>query len=419
MINKKLNLFLILFILLIVAFLGSSIYFLFFTKCPYKIGTNIMDWIKQPCPYVISGVIIDQISDQAVIDATVSFPKGKILSSNQGEFVLETRGELNKIIINKDGYYTKEVEISVSEENPTINLGKIFLLPEGRILYQKGGSIFSSNFDGSESKKLTDGELVAIAPIYDKFVFKTPDSALRLMDIQGNNQIKFAYQSSQPDRPTFTTFSLNGNILAWIASYEVEGPQGKRKDEEVIYFNFELEKQSSVSQIFRNIYNFRISPDGKYIAVVGISYDGSHLVHLEDIVKRKILLQIKNPEKYFFDEENFYYSVPGSGWYIYHLQDGKTDSFNLEPSWWENKFVGIINPYTKKDIAILRPGWSIRLADINGLNVKRLVDLEPPSGYVKNLRWSSNKNYLLFEISQPYSLYILDINSNKYKKIDF
>jgi len=420
--NQIKKLALSIFILLLMIISGVTVYFSFFYKCPYKIGIPIKEWMSMPCPYIVKGEVINWISEGPVDGVRISLGQKETYSSVQG-FLIETREDLlnkmiNKVTVSKKGYIPKEIDFQISETDKNINLGKISLLPEGRILYQKGYSIFSANFDGSGIKKLTDGELVAIAPIYDKFVFKTQDSALRLMDIQGNYQMKFAYQSSQLSRPTFTTFALDGNILAWIASYEVEGPQGKRRDEEVFYFNFELEKQKSVSQIFRNIYNFRISPDGKYIAVAGISYDGSHVIHLEDIVRRKPLLQVKNPETYFFDEENFYYSVPGSGWYIYHLKDGKTDFFDIEPIWWENKFSGKINPYTKENIAILRPGWVIKLADINGLNAKRLIEIEPPTGYVKNLRWSSNQNCLLFEISKPYSLWILDIDSSKYKQIN-
>jgi len=499
--NKKLVL--SIFIILPVIISCVIAYFLFLYKCPYEIGTNIIEWIKQPCPYIIQGVIIDRISGEIVNDVVVSCGKGDVRSSAYGEFIIKFRGEMDKIILNKEGYHTEEIKILLSKENKEINLGKIsleperrvigiviewlserplnevnlifskggvyssgqgefviktsneinredidklvikkdgyqkqevvvsigenerevnlgkiILVPEGKVIYQIDNNIFNANLDGSEIKKLTEGELVAITPTYDRFLFKNPDSAMRLMDVKDNNQTKFPYQPLRLNGgPTFTTFSLDGNILAWIGSYEVEGPQGKRIDEEVFYFNFEFERLKSVSQIFRNIYNFRISPNGKYIAVAGISYDGSHMAHLEDMVRHKPLLQVKNIEKYFFDKENFYYSIPSSGWYIYHLQDGKTDFLDLEPIWWENKFVGKINPYTEKDIAILRPGWSIRLADINGLNVKKIVELEPPNGYVKNLRWSSNKNYLLFEISKPYSLWVLDINNGKYKKI--
>jgi len=497
--NKKLTLFLIIFTLIFIGALGISIYFLFFAKCPYEIRTNIIDWLKQPCPYVINGVIIDQISKEAVTDVVISFPKGEVHSANRGEFLIKTRGELNKIIISKDEYHTKELDISISEESLEVNLGKIFLepeakiigtiidwvsekplsdvilsfgkgkvksssqgefiiktskdidredinkiiinkegyhakeidiliaeddreinlgriflLPEGRVLYQKEGSIFTANFDGSESRKLADGELLTISSTYDKFIFRTKDSALRLMDINGTNEMKFAYQVPPVDRPTFTTLSQNGKIVAWIASHF---------EEEIIYFNFELDKQDSVRQLFKSINTFSISPDGKYIAVVGNSFQDRGLLHLEDIISHQTILQIHNTEDYFFDEENLYYNVINSSWFVYNFQDGKTNSFDLEPAWWENKFTGIINPYTKDKMLVGLPVSTIGIADAQGLNAKRILKMDfPGGGFLGGLKWLPNEKYILFKTFQspyPYkiSLWILDINSGAYKKI--
>ncbi len=486
----------------LVAIFGSITYFLFFSKCPYNIGTNLRGWMFQPCPYVIKGKIIDKVagnavddavlffgeeqtrtsatgefvmqfrgelnkavvtkegyngqevnflvsnsnrevnletivlepetrivgkvidwlSEQPISDVSLSFSKGDIKSSAEGTFVIKTdkeinRTDLSKISISKNGYLSKEIDVPLGEEDKEIDLGKIELAHEGRVVYQRGNSIFNANLDGSESNKLADGILMTVAPTYDKFVFKTKDSALRLMDISGNTQMKFAYQNPQSSRPSFPMFSLNGNIFAWISSYEVQGPQSKSRQEEIIYFNFEEDKQDGARQLFKDIHTFRISPDGKYIATVGVSFQDKDKLFLEDIVKHQPVLEINNPYKYFFDEENFYYNILNSGWYIYHFSSGATESLTSEPSWWDSKFEGIINPYTKNNTAFLQPGWAIKLADITGSNAKRIVEIEPPQGYLKNLQWGPNENYLLFETSNPSSLWVLDINSGKYKKI--
>lgn len=589
---KSNKIFLSILVLIIIIILTVVVYPLFLSKCPYEIGSSIIDWLKQSCPYTINGVIIDRISGEGIDDATISLPKGVVNSVNGGEFFVKTKGELSKIIISKDGYHIKEVNISVSKktleinlgkislepeakitgiiidrisetplknailsfgkgqttsssqgefifktskdisrkdinkvvinkegyltkeieisigeddreinlgkislepearvigttidwlfEKPLsqininfgkgetvssatggfiiktsnevgrqditrlvikkdgyqkkevpvfigdndreINLGKIYIMPEGKAVYQRNSSIFSANFDGSEVRKLADGVLLAISSAYDKFVFKTSDKALHLMNINGANQMRFAYQMTPSNRPAFTTFSINGEIIAWINSHEITGSEGTRMDEEVFYYNFVSDKQDGVRQIFRNIYNFRISPDGKFIAVIGVLHDGSQVVHLEDIVNHKTIFQIKNPNNYFFDEDNFYYSILNSSWYIHHLQDGKRDTLTTEPIWWENKFTGVVNPYAKEKM-VVQKGSSINLTDSKGLNAKRIAEFDfPGGGFISDLQWGPNGKYLLFKISlSPYpyktSLWILDIDSGIYKKI--
>jgi hypothetical protein len=152
--------------------------------------------------------------------------------------------------------------------------------------------------------------------------------------------------------------------------------------------------------------------------------DNSQGFILEDIVRGKTLIEVRNQEHVFFGGNNFYYKAPDdrnkTGWFVYNLKEGKTDKFTSEPSYWQNIFAGVVSPYDQNKMVLFKVGpWSIYMADADGLNEKKIADFKEPELFLSDLAWSSNSRYLLFTISRHNvkTKWILDINTGEYREM--
>lgn len=393
-------------------------------------------------PYIITGRVVNYISGESLGGVKVSFNEEGAHTSIQGNFTIKTRSKLdevnNKMFFNRQEYIPKEFSFSFfpSVFNHKIDLKDIALVPEGKVVFidevNQMRNIFTSNFDGSDRKTLLDDPKemenydIKISPRYDKLVFKAQDprnlkdAFFYSINADGSNKELIGYQVIDVTLRDFK-FSQNG-FLAWISSITASGPYGRVASEGV----------HSVNREFKEVLNYKISPDGRYVAVAGVSLKNKQILVVEDIRQQKTILEVENFYQFFFDDKNFYYNSLDYQnkftWIVYCLQDGKINKLTTEPAYWENKLGGILNPYSLDKMVILKPGWSISITDRDGLNEKKIVDLEVTNGYVSDLMWASGGQYVLFKIHRrnenilsdkiyKESLWILDINSGVYKKV--
>lgn len=421
-------------VLLLLLGAGGVFYFLFLTKCPYEWGGSFKDWRDAPCPYIIQGKIFDWFTEKPIQGAQISLGDMVIHTGPDGKFLAKVRkeklSEEHAAFVSKEKYLPAKFDFELpATEEEGIDLGLKTIIPAGRIIYQYGEEIHSINMNGTDDLRLADGALVAIGPKYDKFILKTADSALWLMDTEGKNEIKIAVE---PDRkcggsfaPNLTTLSYDETIVGWVTCYLSPGVNGKKElNEEVQYYSFKLNKQDNVRQIFRAVNNFRISSDGKYIALSALDFKNHDIFLLIDIENNANILQLTSGDvwTYFFDKNNFYYHT-NSGWFTFNLLSGQTKNESSEPAWWNNKNFGILNPRSQDKLAVLKPGFYIKLTDQNGLNDKLTINIDSISkiytSEMGDLMWFSREDYLLFKASdgKVLSLWLIDANSGKYKKI--
>ncbi len=305
--------------------------------------------------------------------------------------------------------------------------------PANRILFLKKGSDqkktpYSVNIDGTgvkpvlaDTKDFTYDDLV-VSPRYTYATAKawdprnTKDAFFYLFTTDGKDVRRIAYKTPESDA---RNFAFSRGLISWIISYEVSGEH----NEEVQYRSLaDPEKLDSVRQIFTSINGFKISPKSDYIAVDGFWDENHEILVLEDIVRHEQLLRIQDPYQYFFDNDNFYYGTNmgyGLQWNVYHLREGVTDTLSVKPAYWDNKFEGDLNPYTQDRMIILKPGWSFKVADADGLHAREILLLEDVEGYIEDFRWAPGGKSAIYTIEHngQNTMWVLNIDSGEHHKI--
>ena len=351
----------------------------------------------------------------------------------------------------------------IDSSNPAKIVGakKIVFLRHNDFGSGKGGRVYKINYDGTEMEKINDDKVynLAISPLFNNILYTSLDElnfdfgtkkylTIKLSEFPNLKNIKKIAEYSLDDDlgvdnvSKFTTefkWADNGKVLSFFLRLK----QNLSEGDALFYIdenkaskegNFVTNPfKDELSHYFDKIRRYKISPNGKFIALT-LKEKGDRGLILYDIAKEDHILILEDvfSDEFFFDaKDNFYYSITGKyksdqKWIKWKAETEISDIFYNKPDYWVkfldavfssklDKMAYVCSDYYKKVCVSSFDGQNKKSFSFNGANVSNIQDLF----------WGKDGNYLFFtaslnnEENEPFtlSLWIVDIEKDNVKKI--
>ncbi|MBM2818181.1 MAG: hypothetical protein HW401_771 [Parcubacteria group bacterium] len=378
---------------------------------------------------IVQGTVKDWVSGKGVADAEVLLNEVLKKTTEDGSFSFASISTAGEVSISKIGYNSQK--IFVTEFMKDTNSKEIFLIPNGYVTFLKQSKLFRANYDGSNTEVLTDDPIFLMARSpegkYVAYTERTIDSnneVVKIVDVSTKSVSEIAryprFTSNTEIRIQKPQWSSNGAIVTWEVVKLREGKENSSlayydiKEKEIHYI-----KNPSTDYIeFDRIYNFAISPDSQFIAVLADSImDESGdilrgIVLYDTFLERPLIVDFENKlylpvlNEIFFDiDGNLHYGLvtrdvgptPNS-WVMYNTKTGKHNTFENKPLYWKTLRYGKFS-FSGDKVAVSCPSVSgdICIAKNDGLQSQVIVSRDNLGiSTIMDFFFSSNSRYILF-----------------------
>jgi len=281
---------------------------------------------------------VDWLSLEFIDDVEVSsqIEEEELRLSLEGENIVIRDLDLGQSVtanVEKDGYVIKQVGAEKIEQG-LLDLGNLGMVKEGKVVYVSSRTgnknIYVANYDGSEEKMLSGDKGDSYAPYYN-----AQEGSVTFLSERGGdkddegNLISLVYKvsifSGQITKVSKNEYEDNDNFIgvynlkAGKRLYSEEHPDYPDTDR-VMFGDM---NSSGMKQIFHtadNLYDFKISDDGKYVMYKGYysdsSKNGVYLYNTHNAAQDRIY---ENEDNEYLDAFTF---SPDSKSAIFRIQSG-------------------------------------------------------------------------------------------------
>lgn len=325
-----------------------------------------------------------------------------------------------------------------------------------------GGNIFKINYDGTKIEKINNEKVynLAISPLFNNILYVSLDEldfdfgtkkylTIKLSEFPDFKNIKKISEYSLEedlgylDSISRFTIELNWSNNGKVLSYFLRLKQNLSEGDVLFYIDDNKSNKEGnfitnpfkdeLSHYFDKIRRYKISPNGKFIALT-LEEKGDRGLVLYDLAKEEnvaVLTDIFSDDFFFDAKDNFYYQVTGKyksdqRWIKWNAETEISDIFYNKPDFWD-KFLNAVfspkldkmayacNDYYGKVCVASSDGQEEKVFSFNSINVSN----------IQNLFWDKDESHLFFTASlndenkgSPIlSLWIIDVENGDIKKI--